>query len=86
MQGVELILITQEKICKVCITSKETAVLWSESSENGGSPIKDNVTPDKGFKGGQSDNLENRIKSIFEMMNGKIPKNIVISKPMFGNA
>ena len=47
MEGVDMIMITQEKICKICVTIQETAILWSDSSDNGGSPNKDNAVRDQ---------------------------------------
>ena len=47
MEGVDMIMVTQEKICKICVTTQETAILWSDSSENGGSPNKDSAARDQ---------------------------------------
>lgn len=41
METVEIIMITMEKICKIILTTQETAILWSESSQEG-SPKKEN--------------------------------------------
>ena len=85
MQQIDLILITNEKICKISFTSQESAVLWSDSSENGAITPNgdDNVTPDKGFKK-SNDALEKRVKAIYHMMNGKF-ETTAKPKGLFGN-
>lgn len=85
MQQIDLILITNEKICKISFTSQESAVLWSDSSENGAITPNgdDNATPDKGFKK-SNDALEKRVKAIYHMMNGKF-ETTAKPKGLFGN-